>query len=196
MEPVAQKSLSLDEYNNLEEENSLRYEYHNGQVYAMAGGDPKHSLIASNMLGTLSNALLKKSCYVFNSDAKYYVASANKSLYPDVSVVCGQPQRSEKDKRALINPILLVEVLSESTAAYDKGLKFHTYGLLPSLCEYVLIEQDIQMVQTFYRKTPSDPWQMYWYSINEHDGHHEEVVLRSIHANIPLLSLYRGTEGL
>ncbi len=74
MEPARQESLSLDEYNNLEEKNNLRYEYHNGEVFAMAGGDPKHGLIASNMIGILRNTLFSKDCTVFNSDVKFHIA--------------------------------------------------------------------------------------------------------------------------
>ncbi|MEM9832257.1 MAG: Uma2 family endonuclease [Bacteroidota bacterium] len=130
------------EYNQLEEENHQRYEYHGGQVFAIAGGDPKHGEIANNIGRLLGNALFDKDCTVFNSDVKYHIASVSKSYYPDVSVVCGSAQRSEKEIHALTNPLPLVEVLSDSTAAQDRGSKFHTYSQMPSLREYVLVEQD------------------------------------------------------
>ena len=183
--------LSLDEYNQLEEENNWRYEYHDGTVVAMAGGDPKHSGVASNMLGILYGALLSKDCSPLNSDTKYYVASVNKSYYPDVSVVCGPSERSEQDRRALTNPILLVEVLSESTAAGDRGEKFEAYSQLPSLREYVLIEQNKRVVQTYYRESPQHLWEMQWFK-----GEEATVDLRSLDVSLPLSALYRRTEEL
>ncbi len=196
MEPAVKTQLSLAEYNQLEEESNMRYEYHGdshgyGEVYAMAGGEPKHSLIASNIARLLGNALLTKDCMVFNSDAKYHIASARKSCYPDVSVICGPAERSDKDTRALTNPILLVEVLSETTAAYDQGAKFHTYSQLSSLKEYVLIEQEEKRVQIFYRSSPQDLWQMQWFS--EKDN---EIVLRSIDTQLLIADIYHRTESL
>ena len=196
MELAAQTHLTLAEYNQLEEETNTRYEYHHGEVFAMAGaatdvGNPKHSLIANNAGGLLRSALLSKNCAVFNSDAKYHVASLNKSFYPDVSVVCGPIERSEKDIRALANPILLVEVLSKSTEGYDKGNKFKDYGHLASLQEYVLIEQDQPLVQTFYRSSPDALWQMRWFQPED-----DEVVLQSVGVSLKLADLYHKTEGL
>ena len=183
--------LSLAEYNQLEEENDWRYEYHDGEVVAMAGGDPVHSLIANNTSYLLTGALLKKKCSVFNSDAKYHVASVNKSYYPDVSVICGPAERSEHDTRALTNPILLVEVLSESTAARDRGEKFEAYSQLPSLREYVLVAQDKWTVQTYYRESPKHLWEMQWFK-----GEEAVVDLRSLDVSLPLSALYRRTEEL
>ncbi|MEM9674639.1 MAG: Uma2 family endonuclease [Cyclobacteriaceae bacterium] len=191
MESAVQHSLTLVEYNQLEEENQQRYEYYQGEVFAMAGGDPKHGAIASNILALLHNALFDKDCTVFNSDVKFHIESENKSHYPDVSVVCGPAQRSEKDTRALINPILLVEVLSDSTAAQDRGSKFHTYSQIDSLQEYVLIEQDIHRAQVFYRSAPDQRWSMQWYA-----GEETDVALQSIGVTFSLSEFYHKTEGL
>ena len=191
MEPAVKNRLTLAEYNRLEEETNTRYEYHDGEVFAMAGGDPKHSLIASNTGRLLGSALLSKNCAVFNSDAKYHVASINKSFYPDVSVICGAIERSGEDTNALANPILLVEVLSESTAAFDRGKKFEAYSRLPSLREYLLIEQDRPVTQSFYRDSPDELWQMQWF--REEDT---EVYLRSVDIRLALPDLYYRTEDL
>lgn len=191
MEPAIKKRLSLVEYNQLEEETDTRYEYHQGEVFAMAGGDPKHSAIAGNMIYLLKSALLDKPCLVFTSDAKYYIESVDRSLYPDVSVICGPARRSDQDTRALTNPILLVEVLSNSNADYDRGTKFHLYSSLPTLREYVLIEQHVGKVETRYRNSADQPWQMDWF-----EGEEAEVLLRSIDVKIAMKDLYQGTEGL
>ena len=191
MESARKNHLSLAEYNQLEEETDTRYEYHDGEVFAMAGGDPVHGVIATNIIRLLGNGLLSKDCTVCNSDVKYHIPSINKSLYPDVSVVCGPPKRSEQDIRALTNPVLLIEVLSDSNAAYDRGTKFHYYSELLSLREYVLVEQHVWKVETRYRSDPKERWQMDWFS-----GEDAEVVLRSVDLTLPMSELYRRTEGL
>ena len=190
MEPAIKKRLSLEEYNQLEEQTNTRYEYHGGELYAMAGGSPKHGIIAGNAIGSIQNRL-KKGCRVGSSDLKFYIPSIDKSLYPDASVVCQPYQVSKQDRNALTNPLLLVEVLSESNASYDRGAKFHYYSELSSLLEYVLIEQSSWKAETRYRSTPEDEWKLNWF-----EGKDAEVVLRSINATIPLAEFYQETEGL
>jgi Uma2 family endonuclease len=160
MEHVLKKKLSLEEYNQMEEEEQWRYEYHSGEVFAMAGGDPKHSAIAGSIIYLLSSALKGKGCTPFTSDTKFYIEALNKSLYPNVSVVCRPFERSDKDKHALVNPVLLVEVLSESTADYDRGAKFRYYSKIPSLREYVLVEQNSLTVETRHRGSENEEWKM------------------------------------
>lgn len=114
-----------------------------------------------------------------------------------MSVVCGPSERSEHDTKALTNPILLIEVLSDSNASYDPvstagGTKFHYYSELPSLREYVLVEQHAWRVETRYRSNPEEPWQMDWFSGEAA----EPVHLRSVDLTLSMADLYRRTEGL
>jgi len=190
MERTATNLLSLEEYNQLEEETSVRYEYHDGEVFAMAGGSPKHGIIAGNIIRLIGNHL-KDGCTVGSSDLKFYIESINKSLYPDASVICRPYQTSDHDRNALTNPILLVEVLSESTANYDRGSKFHYYSELPSLREYVLIEQNMWKVETRYRDTTEEKWKMDWF-----EGEDASVTLHAMNATIPLAEIYQETEDL
>ena len=191
VQPAPADRYSLADYNKLEQSGEVRYEYYDGELWAMAGEDPRHNIIAANLTRLLGNALLKKDGSVFNSDQKYHIARLNRSHYPDVSVVCGAPQRSERNARALTNPLLLVEVLSESTAHLDQGLKFRAYGHLPSLREYVLVSQDQPLVQVFYRALPADLWEMQWA-----EGLEGTLPLRSLDVGIPLGDIYLRTEGL
>ena len=108
--PFTEIPLTLKEYQQLEEDTNQRYEYHDGEVFAMAGGDPKHNAICHNIQVFLGNALREKPCNVFTSDQKIYVASASRSLYPDISVTCGAVDRSDEEPKAITNPILLIEV--------------------------------------------------------------------------------------
>src|SRR5207245_3961483 len=111
---------------------------------AMAGGRPEHNLISGNVLGELRSQLEQTQCRVYPSDQRVLIPDTGLYTYPDVTVVCGEPRFDEADGISLINPILIVEVLSESTEAYDRGDKFAHYCRLPSLLEYVLVASDRQ----------------------------------------------------
>lgn len=188
MEKAKEKKYSLEDFLLLEEEQQKRYEYHDGEVFAMAGGTPRHSAIATNLLLSLGNTRFdehnSKKCRPFNSDLKIHVQKLNKILYPDVSVFCGERIRSKQISSAYVNPILIIEVVSESTAAYDRGDKFRYYMHLSSLQEYVLVEQDQQVVQTFFR-VDNDRWTMRLF-----DQPDAIVALQSVLTEIPINSIY------
>lgn len=189
MESAHKSNLSLTEYRQLEEDTHTRYEYHNGEVYAMAGGSAKHSAIATNVARLCGN-LLPDDCRPFNSDLKVYIQAVDKGLYPDVSVAC-RPIELRNEINALINPVLLIEVLSESTANYDRGSKFRLFSHLPSLREYVLIEQHSQTVETRYRSLPDQHWEMAWF-----EGADTEATLRSVGIQLAINQIYAGTDEL
>ncbi len=157
----------------------------------MAGGDPVHNAICHNLHVFLGNALRKKPCNIFTSDQKVRVESANRSLYPDASVTCGPVERSEQDTKAITNPILLVEVLSDSTEAYDRGRKFEYFSKLSSLREYVLINQHEPTVQIHYRTADTNLWQITWVT-----GLSETLTLQSLAIETTLAELYLKTEDL
>lgn len=189
MEPAIENKLSPSAYLQLEQEQGMRYEYHNGEVFAMAGGSPKHGAIAINISTLLSNHLVE-GCRTFNSDVKIYIQSIDKGLYPDVSVAC-RPIELKREVNAITNPILLVEVLSKSTADYDRSTKFRHYSQLPSLREYVLVEQESHIVETRYRSSVDSPWEMHWF-----EGTGSEVTLRSLGIQLPLNEIYREVADL
>lgn len=189
MEAVTQQRISLAEYQQLEEDTDTRYEYHDGEVFAMSGAARKHSAIASNVGRNLGN-LLPAGCRTFDSDLKVYVEAVNKGFHPDVSVAC-RPIIGPDEINAISNPVLLVEVLSESTADYDRGRKFWFYSQLASLREYVLIEQDRQAVEVRYRSSTTADWVMAYY-----EGEGTEVVLRSFDLRLPIARIYEDTDGL
>ena len=194
MEAFDRRKLSLAEYQQLEEETDTRYEYHDGEVFAMSGAARKHSAIASNVGRNLGN-LLPKGCRTFDSDLKVYVEAVNKGFHPDVSVAC-RPITGPEEMNAIDNPVLLVEVISEGLADYDPvstagGQKFWFYSQLPSLREYVLIEQGRWAVETRYRSSADDNWVMAY-----HEGENAEVVLRSLDLRVPLTQIYEDTDDL
>ena len=189
MEAVPKKRLSLTEYQQLEESTDTRYEYHDGEIFAMSGASRKHSAIATNVSSFL-DATLPGGCRPFDSALKVYVEAIKKGFHPDVSVAC-RPITGPDEINAIDNPILLVEVLSESTSDYDRGQKFWFLSQLPSLREYVLIEQDRQAVETRYRESAESRWMMEYY-----EGAEAEVILRSFDLTLSMNQIYKETEGL
>ena len=189
MEAANERRISLAEYQQLEEDTDTRYEYHDGEVFAMSGAARKHSAISSNVSGFFK-AHLPKGCRPFDSDLKVYVEAVNKGFHPDVSVAC-RPITGPDEINAIANPVLLVEVISEGSANYDRGQKFWYYSQLPSLREYVLIEQDRPAVEVRYRSSATDNWVMAYY-----EGEEAVVVLHSLDLRLPLAQIYEDTDGL
>jgi Uma2 family endonuclease len=142
--------LTEAEYLEAERQAQFKSEFFDGEVFAMAGGSPRHSLIAGNVLAELRSHLKGRPCVVFNSDLRVKVEATGLLTYPDVSVVCG-PQRLFEDD-TLLNPRLVAEVLSESTEAYDRGRKFRHYRQIDSLHEYLLISQAEPRLELFIRQ--------------------------------------------
>jgi Uma2 family endonuclease len=179
--------LSLEEYLQLEEQAEYKSEYHAGYIVAMAGATRNHSLIGANMLRGIGNAL-SGSCEVHGSDLKVYIDALTKSLYPDVTVICGAPEFGKNRKDLITNPSLLIEVLSESTEAFDRGDKFSFYRHIPSLREYVLVSQKKPMIESFF-KTEGGFWKL-----NYAEGIDSEIHIESLGLSLPLAEVYRGVE--
>lgn len=179
--------LSVEEYITQERESGIKYEYHNGDIFALAGGTLNHGLLCGNAYSELRNALKEKEsdCKPLSSEVKLSLGSENSFVYPDAMVICGDIERSGVDKNAVRNPILIVEVLSKSTSNYDRGDKFYLYRQIPSLQEYVLIEQDKMQVEVFYKKPGTDSWK-----ISRFIGNDGVLKLQSLDIEIKLSELY------
>lgn len=134
--------MTYAEYCALERDTAVKHEYIAGEVFAMAGGSLEHSRLAGQLARMLGNALEGQPCRVLTSDARVRIEAVDVDTYPDLSVVCGPPETSKADDHALLNPTMLVEVLSESTEAYDRGLEASNYRQIPSLRAYLLVAQD------------------------------------------------------
>jgi Uma2 family endonuclease len=149
---------TLEEFLALERESDTRYEYWDGQIFCMSGASAAHNRIAGNVFGELRAQLKGRSCEAFNSDQRVKVPAAPPYRYPDVSVVCGEPQFEDvQGLDVLVNPALLVEVLSETTEKYDRETKFTYYKSIPDFREYLLIAQDRVSV-THYVSEPDGSW--------------------------------------
>ncbi len=142
MSAIPIHKMTMEEYIEFDKNAEGRYEYFAGEVFAMAGGSPEHTRIGGNVFGTLREKLRGTHCEAFTADLRLKVSAALPYRYPDVSVVCGEAQYEEvQGVKLLLNPVLLVEVLSSSTAEYDLGEKFTEYKSIPSFQEYLVVSQ-------------------------------------------------------
>jgi Uma2 family endonuclease len=145
-----------DQYLAMERMADFKSEYDGGFITAMAGGSPEHNTIAVNFSGEIRSQLKGRPCVVFMSDVRLCVSPTGLYTYPDVMVVCGDRQFLDGAKDTLLNPNMIVEVLSDSTESYDRGRKFRHYQQLASFQEYVLVAQDEVRVERFTRQ--GDDW--------------------------------------
>lgn len=141
------------EYLVLERASSVKHEYFAGTIYMMAGGSARHTLIAGNTYASLHGQLRKRPCIVYPSDLRVKVLPSGLYTYPDITIVCGTPQFEDEHEDTLLNPTIIIEVLSPSTEKYDRGKKFQNYRMLWSLREYILIAQDEWHIERFVRQS-------------------------------------------
>ncbi len=174
-----------DEYFAWEEQQLERHEYIDGEVYAMSGGTQNHSNIALNFGGLLKSHLRGSGCRTFNSDLRIKIFESNKYVYPDLSVTCDQ--RDKTTPQYISHPCLVVEVLSPSTEAYDRGNKFRMYRLNPSLRDYVLVDTN-KMAIDLYRRDEAGNWNIINYEVGD------EIELRSINLTLPIEQIYEDIE--
>lgn len=181
------KKYSPEEYLALEERAEYRSEYENGEIVAMAGGSLNHAQITNNVARFTGNKIAEN-CISLSSEVKIWVKAIGKFYYPDVLVVCGKANFYQKRNDTITNPILIVEVLSDSTEAKDRGEKFFAYQTLESLQEYVLISQNRAAVEQFI-KQQGGSWK-YLATI----GLESSVKLESINVQLTLQEIYQKVE--
>jgi len=186
--PAYQEPLfSPDAYLAWEEEQPEKHEYLNGEVFAMAGASETHVTIAGNVFMALRTHLRGSPCSVFISDMKLRVDAANAYFYPDVFVTCAQADQAHRQFKTA--PSLIVEVLSPSTSAYDRGEKFAAYRSLPSLQEYLLIDAECQRVELFRRDTQAAASEGERWLLYPLEGG-QTIHLNSVDLALPLAAVY------
>ena len=173
--------LTPEEYFVWEEQQLLRHEYLNGEIYAMSGGTQNHGRIASNIIFIVKGHLRGGGCQVGNSDCRVNIVETKDYVYPDVSVTCDERDRTAI--QAIQYPCLIVEVLSPSTASYDRGDKFRLYRRNPSLQDYVLVDAE-KIAIDLYRKNDRGNWEIFNYQSGDN------IELRSIDLSFPIESDY------
>jgi Uma2 family endonuclease len=189
-DPLKPVRFTIADYLRLEATANQRHEYRNGQIVAMAGGSPEHSLIIANIIGELRNGLKGKPCRVYESNLRVRIPRTPLYTYPDASVICGDTEfdPQDTDRRTATNPRLIVEVLSPTTEADDRGDKFRRYLTLESMQEYVLVSQSVPWINTFSRQD-DDTWRFATFS-----GPDGRLRLSSVDVEIPLSEIYSGLQ--
>ncbi|SER28442.1 Uma2 family endonuclease [Neolewinella agarilytica] len=185
------EKYTIEEWQKLEQSGDIRYEFHFGEVFAMAGGTINHGRISRNATTILDNHFNEndKNCEAFNSELKIEVKPNGQYVYPDTLAVCGEIKESDTVKGSIINPVLVIEVLSESSEAYDNGVKFRYYKKLPSLKEYFLIDQEKAIAILYRRNGTGDI-----FSRIDFEGLDAVIELESVDLTLPLSAFYRGVE--
>ena len=154
---MPQRLLTPDQYLEFDRASEFRNEYYNGQMYAMSGGSHAHAIIIGNLAFELRKALGRGSCLVTTSDLRVRVSPQGLYTYPDVVVVCDSPMYADGRRDTLLNPVVVFEVLSPASEAYDRGFKSAQYRALESLKEYALVSQTEPRVEVL-RRQPSGDW--------------------------------------
>jgi Uma2 family endonuclease len=175
--------LTPEEYFAWEEQQLEKHEYINGQVYAMSGGSINHGRIAIRFTAMFDSHLENTGCITGNSDIKVKIVGTNNYTYPDVSVTCDE--RHKTSTQYITYPCLIVEVLSKSTEAYDRGGKFRMYQSNPALIDYLLVSSTSMEIDLYHKNDAGD-----WLIINYKPG--DTIQLKSINLNFPLEQIYRG----
>jgi len=186
MSSAAKAKITVQEYLAMERVSEIKHEFYDGDIFDMTGGTPAHSLIASNIIREAGNALKSRPCVVFNSDLRVKVNPSGLYTYPDVTIVCGQQQFDDDERDTLVNPTVIVEVLSKSTAFYDRGAKSKQFRKIESLQALILVEQDSPVVEV-YRRQPEGNW-----LLTEATDLSESIAIQPLGISIPLNEIYRN----
>lgn len=190
--PALDPFVSLEEYLAFEETSEVKHEYWNGHVVEASGGTPRHADLIGNIAASFIPRLRGKRCRGSSSEQRIRVEKSNVLFYPDFVVKCPPEKYSELDPNALVNPALVVEVLSPTSEKKDRGTKFEQYSLIPELRDYILVSQERILVEHFARgpeNTAGDEWILRRYNVRE-------AFLRFPHLEIevPLDEIYEAMD--
>jgi Uma2 family endonuclease len=184
------QKMSIAEYLEMENSSLEKHEYYKGEVFAMAGAKVSHNIIASNLLIALGQTLKGKPCRPFNSDLRIHVEKNTLFTYPDISIICGDIITLNNDDYNVLNPSVIIEVLSNSTKNYDRGEKFKLYRDILTLKEYILVDSESVNVEAF-RLNINNHWEL-----EEYGKDFELLQIHFINTSLLLSEIYEGTDLL
>ena len=184
MSAIPKTKLTPEEYLEIERKAEYKSEYFGGEVFAMAGAKRRHNVIAWNIGGELRQHLKGRNCEAYPADMRVFVPQTGLYTYPDLVVVCGEPQFQDNAFDTLLNPILIIEVLSDTTETYDRGKKFQHYRSIEILQEYVLVSQDEARIEKYVKRGDG-----FWL-LSEAVGLDSEIEFASIECRIALAEVY------
>jgi Uma2 family endonuclease len=182
------KTLSLEEYRNLETIAEVKHEYHDGEIIEMTGGSINHNSILINLIVLLKLALRGTNYRLQSSDLRLWIPQYNRGLYPDLMLIAGEPLFSDNRNDEILNPCLIIEVLSPSTSGYDRGDKFRYYRSIPQLNQYLLVSQGEILIES-YSKTSENNW-----LLQEYTPARGILSLDSLGISLNLADIYEGID--
>lgn len=182
------QKMSIEEYLEMENASLEKHEYYQGEIFAMSGAKVPHNLITKNLLIGLGIKLKGKSCQPFGSDQRIHIEANTLFTYPDISIICGDIITRNNDDYNVLNPTVLIEVLSPSTKNYDRGEKFKLYRDIPTLKEYVLVDSESIHVEIF-RLNANNHWEL-----EEYNKDAQTVLIQAINTPLSIEEIYEGTE--
>jgi Uma2 family endonuclease len=188
MTPQPKRSLSEEEYLTFEQSSPIKHEFFHGEIYAMTGGTESHNLLAGNAYAALHAQLRRRPCKTYTSDQRIKVMATGLHTYPDVTIVCGKSQFIDRPHQTVINPIVIIEVLSPSTERYDRGMKFQNYRTIPTLQDYLLISQDDHRIEHYTRQENGE------WLLREAIGLAAQITIQSIDCILTLEDVYEKVE--
>ncbi len=180
------KTLSLEEYRNLETRAETKHEYHNGEIIEMTGGSINHNSILINLIVLLKLALRGPNYRLQSSDLRLWIPQYNRGLYPDLMIIAGEPLFSDNRNDEILNPCVIIEVLSPSTSGYDRGDKFRYYRSIPQLNQYLLVSQGEILIES-YSKTSENNW-----LLQEYTPARGIISLDSLGISLNIADIYEG----
>lgn len=182
------KTLRLEEYRNLETIAEVKHEYHDGEIIEMTGGSINHNSILINLIVLLKLALRGTNYRLQSSDLRLWIPQYNRGLYPDLMLIAGEPLLSDNRNDEILNPCLIIEVLSPSTSGYDRGDKFRYYRSIPQLNQYLLVSQGEILIES-YSKTSENNW-----LLQEYTPARGIISLDSLGISLNLADIYEGID--
>lgn len=181
------QKISIEEYLEMENAALEKHEYYRGEIFAMSGAKVPHNIVARNLFGALIQKLKGKRCQPFGSDMRIHIEANTLFTYPDISIVCGDIITLNNDDYNVLNPSVLIEVLSPSTKNYDRGEKFKLYRDIPTLKEYILIDSLSVSIEVF-RLNQNNHWEL-----EEYNNAADELNIQTVQTALPLAEIYEGT---
>jgi Uma2 family endonuclease len=188
MSAIPKVYLTPAEYLTFERQSDVKHEYFRGEIFAMSGASQKHVTIFMNMSHLLVGQLKGRSCRTFGADMRVKVSPTGLFTYPDLVVVCGRPRFEDKELDTLLNPTVIIEILSKSTEAYDRGEKFAQYRTLDTLIDYLLVSQDKPRIERYMRQADGG------WLLTESSGLDAVMPIASIQCQLPLAEVYDRVE--
>lgn len=181
-----QQKFTIEEYLQMENAAVEKHEYYRGEIFAMSGAKVPHNIISGNLFGQLAVKLKGKKCRPYGSDQRIHVESNTLFTYPDISIICGEIITLNDDNWNILNPEVIIEILSPSTKNYDRGEKFMLYRDIPALKEYILVDSQSIHIEVF-RLNTHHRWEL-----EEYNSIDDQLHIKAINEVIPVTEIYDG----